>query len=159
MLARELGEVDEMMYLLHYAALTLLLQISLPPTIDREVVNTIWKTDSALMDVWQSHSNFVREFNSEFRDAPTAIIQHKQVILYWFGVEEAYTAWRRQTIRDGQMSGRVLSLDAVRWKRMLLLRLGSFMREVGEVELPYRSKRWNRFKKEVKEFRKLMEGV
>jgi len=122
------------------------------------VVSTIWKTDSAFMDVWQSHSSFVREFNSKFRDAPTAITQHKQVILYWFGVDEAYTQWRRQAIRDGQMSGRVLSLDTVRWKRLLLLRLGGFSRVVGEVEIPYRSKRWEKFKKELREFRKVMRG-
>ena len=147
------------MSLLHYAALTLLLQISAPPTIDADVVGRIWKTDAAFMDIWQTHSSFVREFNSELRNAPTTITQHQQVILYWVGVEEAYNSWRRQTIRDGQMSGRVLSLDAVRWKRMLLLRLGSFMREVGEVELPYRSKRWEKFGEAVREFRKVMERV
>lgn len=137
--------------------LLLLLQISAPPTIDLDVAKRVWKADAALMDMWQAHSGFVKEFNSKFRNAPPD--QHKRVVVYWIGVWESYYQWRRQTIRDGQMSGKVRSVKSFHWKRVLLLRLGSFAREVEEVRLTYRSERWERFKEELREFREVMEKI
>jgi len=153
-----MGLVDEMS-LLHYVAMTLLLQISTPPTIDRDVVNLIWKTDAALMDMWQAHSGWAKEFNSKPRNAPDVVEQHKQVVVYWLGVEDAYFKWRRLKIRDGEMSGKVISIKTITSKRTLLLRIGGFSREVSYIDLPYQSKRWKRFKDRLADFRELMEGV
>ena len=147
------------MLLLHYIAMTLLLQISPPPTIDRDVVNLIWKTDAALMDMWQAHHGWAKEFNSTPRNAPAVVEQHDRVITYWTGMLDAYLEWRRLKIRDGEMSGKVTSVKTITSKRTLLLRIGSFSREVSYVELPYRSKRWKRFKDKLADFRELLEGV
>jgi len=111
------------------------------------------------MDMWQAHHGWKKEFNSRRLKALDVIAQHEIVIAYWIGVRDAYLEWRRLKIRDGEMSGKVVSIKTITSKRTLLLRIGSFSREVSYIELPYRSKRWKRFKDKLADFRELMEGV